>query len=346
MEVVKFSLIAKQDLKIGTGTFEVTLADGKVVQLDEIDIGALLELTPIKTYATSAALPSPSLAGQLARVAADSRLYISDGSTWAVVTVTHTHVFGDITSGIVAVANGGTGATFATTAQGALWYFSGTGTLAALAAGSLGAFLEAKGAAANPVWLGPLTNGQIFVGSSGSDPVAASITGSNGVTVTGGAGTIALSGGRKTIRKTADEIVNNSATLQNDDHLVMAVGANEIWHFTFVLFTTAGANNTPDIKLLLTVPAGATGFWGIHGLTTAATGVDGNGIMAGAASLDGLTTLSAGVVASANSMIIIEGTIVNGGNAGNLQLQWAQNVATAVDTTVKAGSYGVMVLGS
>ena len=29
--------------------------------------------------------------------------------------------------------------------------------------------------------------------------------------------------------KTADQTVNNSAVLQNDDHLLLAVGANEVW---------------------------------------------------------------------------------------------------------------------
>ena len=32
-----------------------------------------------------------------------------------------------------------------------------------------------------------------------------------------------------TVYKTADEIVNNSTTLQNDDHLLLALGANEVW---------------------------------------------------------------------------------------------------------------------
>jgi hypothetical protein len=43
------------------------------------------------------------------------------------------------------------------------------------------------------VEIGPLTNGQLLVGSTGVPPVAATITGSNGITVTNGAGSIGIS---------------------------------------------------------------------------------------------------------------------------------------------------------
>ena len=48
------------------------------------------------------------------------------------------------------------------------------------------------GAAFN--FLGPLTNGQMLIGSTGLDPVPALITGSSGITVTAGAGTLDISG--------------------------------------------------------------------------------------------------------------------------------------------------------
>ena len=346
METVRFSLISRQDLKIGTGTFEVVLADGKIETVDEIDIGALLEITPVKTYATTGLLPSPSLAGQLARVAADGFLYMSNGSSFSQITGTHTHVFGDVTSGTVAVANGGTGADFSATAQGAIWYFNGTGTIAALAAGTRGAFLEGKGAAANPVWLGPLTNGQLLIGSTSSDPVAASLTGANGITITNAAGSITVSGGRKTIRKTADESLDTSETLQNDDALLFAVAANEVWHFEFVLFLTS-TSSTPDFKCTFTKPTGASGRWGMLAISSNSTSVVAATDMAGASvDLDGATTLACGVVANLVNMVILQGTIVNGANAGTLQLQWAQNTSNATAITVKTNSYGVAVLSA
>lgn len=46
-----------------------------------------------------------------------------------------------------------------------------------------------------PTWLGSATNGQIPIGSTGATPVLATITGSSGITITNGAGTINISGG-------------------------------------------------------------------------------------------------------------------------------------------------------
>jgi len=52
----------------------------------------------------------------------------------------------------VTPAKGGTGQNFSTTAQGSTLYFSGTGTVAALAPGTSGQFLKTQGAGANPAW--------------------------------------------------------------------------------------------------------------------------------------------------------------------------------------------------
>lgn len=41
-ETIRYALISKQDLRLGTGTFEVTLADGRRVTLDEVDLAAIL----------------------------------------------------------------------------------------------------------------------------------------------------------------------------------------------------------------------------------------------------------------------------------------------------------------
>jgi hypothetical protein len=42
-------------------------------------------------------------------------------------------------------------------------------------------------------FLGPLTNGQVLIGSTGADPVAGSITAGSGIAVTNGAGSITIS---------------------------------------------------------------------------------------------------------------------------------------------------------
>lgn len=46
--------------------------------------------------------------------------------------------------------------------------------------------------ASNFNFLGPLTNGQLLIGSTGADPVAAAITAGSGISVTNGAGSISI----------------------------------------------------------------------------------------------------------------------------------------------------------
>lgn len=69
--------------------------------------------------------------------------------------------------------------------------------------------------------------------------------------------------------KAADETVTNSATVQNDDHLVLAVAANtDYWMECQVVYNAPTAN---DMKLGWTVPAGATFEWSNNGLALGAT---------------------------------------------------------------------------
>lgn len=37
-ETIRYGLIGRQDIRWGSGTFEVTLADGRVVTLDEVTV--------------------------------------------------------------------------------------------------------------------------------------------------------------------------------------------------------------------------------------------------------------------------------------------------------------------
>jgi len=40
-ETIRYSLIGKQDIRFGKGTFEITLADGSVVLLEEVNVGKI-----------------------------------------------------------------------------------------------------------------------------------------------------------------------------------------------------------------------------------------------------------------------------------------------------------------
>lgn len=130
-------------------------------------------------------------------------------------------------------------------------------------------------------------------------------------------------------RKTANETVNNSAALQNDDDLFVSVAANGVYQLNMrVQFNSTAA---ADFKYGFTFPAGLTMQY-----TQTVIGV-------------GLTTLNTFEQdetstpqlegQAANKAILIVGLVVVSGTAGTLQFQWAQNSATAVNTTVNAGSY-------
>lgn len=68
--------------------------------------------------------------------------------------------------------------------------YNGTGTFSAV---TVTQYSPLVGGAANAITsLGPLTNGQLLIGSTGANPVAATITPGAGVSITNGAGSITL----------------------------------------------------------------------------------------------------------------------------------------------------------
>jgi hypothetical protein len=189
------------------------------------------------------------------------------------------------------------------TEQGDIIYASAASTPAALAHGTATQYLKSGGNAANPSWDTP------------------------------------AGGGPTIVRKTADETVNNSAVLQNDDHLFMPVAANEIWEIFLNLYISYG--KAPDFKYTLVVPAGATcPFYDHQDIAQ-----DGVSVIeaikptAAATAKVILNTSAAGGDAIEVRFVEVRGVYVGGGNAGNIQLQWAQNTATVQDTKVLANSY-------
>ena len=135
------------------------------------------------------------------------------------------------------------------------------------------------------------------------------------------------------VRKTADESVTSSVVLQNDDVLLMAVAANEIWKFELSLLVTGNA--TGDFFAAFTFPT--SGTISAHSVHNGAGGTVALQLFSSTTSPTsgrsfGLTN------GSPPESILISGVYVNGANAGNLQLQWAQNVSDATATVVKANS--------
>jgi hypothetical protein len=135
------------------------------------------------------------------------------------------------------------------------------------------------------------------------------------------------------VRKTADEALASNTTLQNDDHLLFAIAANEVWIAKAVLFVSGAPAG--DIKVAWTVPAGATGA---HGHITLDDSVS---VTTGDADVEATSTLTTALPGSTSTFNTFVDciTVVNSGTAGNVQLQWAQLASTATPTNVLANSF-------
>lgn len=135
----------------------------------------------------------------------------------------------------------------------------------------------------------------------------------------------------KTVWKTADETVNNSAVLQDDDTLIMALEATTLYRFEFEFWWST--NDTADFQFIpvytgtitsryfineYSIPAGTT-MIREQVLTSFAT----QNVVAGGGGTHGYARVIGIMLTNAS---------------GNLKLQWAQNTADASDTKVLAGS--------
>jgi hypothetical protein len=140
------------------------------------------------------------------------------------------------------------------------------------------------------------------------------------------------------VRKASGETVTGSDSLQNDDALLFAIGANETWEFEFVL-SVSSSSDTPDIKVAITGPTACAGMWGSHG--PASNYVSGTNVYNSFTKTvwDASSFAGHGIRNGVPVMVTIKGLARNGANAGNIQLQWAQNTSNGTGTTVDADSY-------
>jgi len=132
------------------------------------------------------------------------------------------------------------------------------------------------------------------------------------------------------IRKVADETVNNSAALQDDDELLFAIGANEVWLMELAAFINE-ADATPGFDWAFTGPAGTVNTVALMALYNA----DGT-IVQGAIPL--LTGFGASLAVD-TSVLSVKGIVRNGATAGTIQFKWAQQVAHASNTKVLLDSW-------
>ncbi len=146
--------------------------------------------------------------------------------------------------------------------------------------------------------------------------------------------TVSVSTTGQIIKRIAtDETYSNSTALHNDLYLAVAIPANDSMKIEG--YVDAKDNTAAKFaKIAFTLPAGAT--MNIMVLTDNATAVQQDflktsGTATAAIDLNPTGTNEQG--------ILFFGTVVTGGTAGNVQLQWAQNTSGADVVTFAKGSY-------
>lgn len=130
--------------------------------------------------------------------------------------------------------------------------------------------------------------------------------------------------------KTADETVTSSTVLQDDDHLVLAVAANELWYIQAVISFADASAGVGHLKVAFTFPASTTsslsGMWFTTG---------------GAAFIADFPTSGASedlFGATVRRTVVFSGLVAVAGTAGNLRFQFAQVTSNASGVTVHRGS--------
>lgn len=142
------------------------------------------------------------------------------------------------------------------------------------------------------------------------------------------------------VYKSADESINTSTVLQNDDALLWSVAANERWHFKILIYATDASNGVADMKIGWSVPASTTMAWasyfapsgaysGFQPVITTSVPV---------AVFTESTSHSFGTF-NGNFMLIYEGVVFVSSTAGTVNFKWAQNTSNGSNLTVKAGSF-------
>jgi hypothetical protein len=139
------------------------------------------------------------------------------------------------------------------------------------------------------------------------------------------------------VRKTADETVNNSAAVQNDDELLFPVEVNEVWFVEAFLYVN-GSSTTADWLLGWAGPTGMTAIWSLaSGVNSAwVNAATGSSPVAPKAMAN---TVTAGSISGDHFLNLAGWFTVDATHNGNVTLQWAQNTATVENNKVLKNSY-------
>lgn len=130
------------------------------------------------------------------------------------------------------------------------------------------------------------------------------------------------------IYKTANEVVNNSTALQDDDHLLFTATANTPYFVELILAVTA-TSTTPDFKFTFTLPSGTMDIAGGNFQANSSAWIS-----AGASG----STEYVDLANAAGQSIFIRGVINVGATGGTVRFRWAQNSTSATAVTLLQNS--------
>lgn len=153
---------------------------------------------------------------------------------------------------------------------------------------------------------GPLDDGQLLVGTTGSDPVAANITGSTSVAVTNGPGSIALA--------VPTDGITNTELAAGVNATKIADGSVSNAEFQFINSVTSNVQDQIDNKQPLDATLTALAAYNTNGIVTQ-TAAD--------------TFVGRTIAGTANQVIVTDGN----GVAGNPTLALPQDIATTSTPT-------------
>lgn len=180
------------------------------------------------------------------------------------------------------------------------------------------------------VWNGSAWK-QMLVESASFD---AAVSFAGGISVTAGVGAFLF------VRKTADESVTSSTTLQDDNHLTLSVEANAVYQVELVMIYD-GEETTGDLKVQFVAPASAAFSYGTMSAHSDQASEFDSSMKLTEQTLAAATTygcFGTGVNVFGRAF----GLLVTAGTAGTFKLQWAQNGSSATATRLRTNSYLIL----
>ena len=299
--------------------------------------------TGVLVFATSPTLVTPTIGVATAtsvnkvavtQPATSATLTIADGATLtasANATVSGTNT-GDQTITLTGdVTGSGTGSFAATIANAAV-----TMAKIAQAGATSGQVIKWNGSAWAPAADNSSAGASEFIDLN---DVPSSYSGQGGKYVAVNSGATALEfvnepsgGGATVIVKASDEIVNNSTTFQDDDHLTFTCPANKKCVVEYHVYVDNA--HTAEVKFFVVAPGATTVRAGGTGAV-----FDFSYTYNQASTATGIRTHDTSGSSQEAGFVSISGYVNAGASSRTVTLQWAQVTATEKNTTVQEGSW-------